>query len=207
MKTFMSMRSRSSQHGFTLIETIVAVMILSIAVTGPLYLASRTLRVSQDARNELIASHLAMEGIEVIHNIRDNNSADDTSMTRDEWMENPPLQIVGSCTSGCTIDITESSASDVWEQFVLKACASGDCSGDGKVYRHKTTGLYRQNNSAFSSDWEFTGFTRWIEVEGIDGPNPLREVEVRVFVTYTSVTGATLTTALTEHLFNWFPTL
>lgn len=58
--------------GFTLIETMVAVSILAIAVAGPLVTASRAMVAAQTARDQLIASHLAQEGVEYVRALRDN---------------------------------------------------------------------------------------------------------------------------------------
>lgn len=59
--------------GFTLIEALVAVTILTIAVVGPLYTASRAIVAAQSARDQLTASYLAQEGIEYARAVRDDN--------------------------------------------------------------------------------------------------------------------------------------
>ncbi len=59
--------------GFTIIESLVAVMILVMSVTGPLALAARGLSFSTYAREEITAFYLASEGMETIRNIRDSN--------------------------------------------------------------------------------------------------------------------------------------
>ena len=96
--------------GITLIETVVAVGILVAAIAGPMTLASQSLKASRDARNELIATHLAEEGIEVLHSMRDNNSATDNSPQRLGWMNT----ILIACSGGCVIDPTDHTT-PVWE--------------------------------------------------------------------------------------------
>ena len=61
-----------SLRGFTLIETMVAVTILTLAVVGPLFTASRAIVAAQNARDQLTASYLAQEGIEYVRAMRDN---------------------------------------------------------------------------------------------------------------------------------------
>ena len=61
-----------NMKGFTLIETMVAVTILTLAVAGPMMTANRAIVASQIARSELTASYLAQEGIEYIRAMRDN---------------------------------------------------------------------------------------------------------------------------------------
>lgn len=63
-----------SQRGFTLIETFVAITILVTAVAGPLTLAQKGLTSALVARDQLMASFLAQEGIEYVRQQRDSNS-------------------------------------------------------------------------------------------------------------------------------------
>lgn len=65
---------RSAQRGFTLIETFVAITILVTAVAGPLTLAQKGLTSALIARDQLMASFLAQEGIEYVRQQRDSNS-------------------------------------------------------------------------------------------------------------------------------------
>lgn len=58
--------------GFTLIETMVAVTILTIAVAGPMVTAGRAIVAAQISRDQLTASYLAQEGVEYVRAIRDD---------------------------------------------------------------------------------------------------------------------------------------
>ena len=58
--------------GFTLIETLVAISILTVAVAGPMVTASRAIVAAQNASDQLTASYLAQEGIEYARALRDN---------------------------------------------------------------------------------------------------------------------------------------
>jgi len=59
--------------GFSLLETIFAVSILSIGFAGAIALINRTIVLGSEARSQLVAANLAQEGMEVIHNIRHTN--------------------------------------------------------------------------------------------------------------------------------------
>ncbi len=59
--------------GFTIVETLVAITVLMIAIAGPLVVASKGLSSALYARDQIIASFLAQESMEVIKNKRDNN--------------------------------------------------------------------------------------------------------------------------------------
>lgn len=78
--------------GFTLIETMVAVTILTLAIAGPLYSASRAILAAQIARDQLVASYLAQEGIEYVRVMRDDAflaayHSGDPNVSRAAWDE------------------------------------------------------------------------------------------------------------------------
>src|SRR3989338_635971 len=59
--------------GFTLLETMVAVSILTVSLVGILGLIAKTLSTGGDAILRQTAANLAEEGVEVVHNIRHTN--------------------------------------------------------------------------------------------------------------------------------------
>ena len=61
------------QHGFSIIEVIAAVGILTIGLVGVSSLMFQNIQVQQVNYNNLIASMLAQEGLELVRNIRDKN--------------------------------------------------------------------------------------------------------------------------------------
>ncbi len=61
------------QRAFTLVETLVAITILLIAIVGPLYTLHKSVLASYTARDKLIASALAQEGLEYIRAVRGDN--------------------------------------------------------------------------------------------------------------------------------------
>jgi hypothetical protein len=61
------------QSGQTLIETIVAVFVLATALTSALGMSIFALNSSISARNYVIASNLAREGVDVVRMMRDTN--------------------------------------------------------------------------------------------------------------------------------------
>ena len=59
--------------GFTLIEALIALVILTVAIGPAVALAGSALRISTTIRNNLIATGLAQEGVEVVRTVRDDN--------------------------------------------------------------------------------------------------------------------------------------
>ena len=75
--------------GFTLIELIVAMFLLTVGTLGSFSLIQKTIIFSSISSSQLQASYLAQEGIEIIRNIRDTNyleaSVWDDGITSSDW--------------------------------------------------------------------------------------------------------------------------
>ncbi|OGZ12020.1 MAG: hypothetical protein A2942_02230 [Candidatus Lloydbacteria bacterium RIFCSPLOWO2_01_FULL_50_20] len=190
----------SEQKGITLIEAVVSIALLSLALAGPMTLASHSIKAAGSSRNEMIATHLAEEGLEVVHSMRDNNSADDVTAGRTEWLEG----ISSSCYGGvgCIVDVTMHQGTDVWNNLgTLKP-------GISTIYFNPETGLYRQSDVVLGSPWSATQFTRTVLLSGIDAsPGPARQLRVRSTVNYPGYGGMPQKVVISEDLFNWFPPL
>ena len=192
------MNTLDKTKGFSLIETIVAISVLTLAVVGPMTLSAQSIRASRDARLELTATHLAEEGMEVVHNIRDNNSAQDTDTFRSRWM----LNILTNCSTGCVVDVTQHTGG-VWGPSALIPCA-GTCSTINRIYQHGTTGLFRQFSSALASPWVATPFSRSVTVTQVIAN---RQVRVTSSVSYRSYGGNPRIISTSQDFYNWFPRL
>jgi len=67
------MKNLTTDKGFTIIETLVAITVLMIAIAGPLVVANKGLTGAIVSKDQMTASYLAQESMEAIKNIRDNN--------------------------------------------------------------------------------------------------------------------------------------
>jgi len=65
--------SLKSTKGFTLLEVIGAIFILTVGAGSAFILISQTLSAASLVKERLIASYLVGEGIEIVRNIRDTN--------------------------------------------------------------------------------------------------------------------------------------
>lgn len=63
----------SLKRGFTILEVILAIFILTCGVAASFALVQQTLSLIAVSQAKLIASYLAQEGIEIAKNIRDSN--------------------------------------------------------------------------------------------------------------------------------------
>ena len=66
-------RFRAGRVGFTLIETLMAILVLTVAIAGPLTIASRGLNEALIAKDQTIAFYLAQDAIEFVRFQRDTN--------------------------------------------------------------------------------------------------------------------------------------
>lgn len=89
------MEENKKQKGFTLVEIIVGLSIVSIGVLGVFSMVSRFSDYSKVIRDSFVASYLAQEGVEIVKNIRDSNK-----LKNDEV--NYPWNLgLTQCSNGC----------------------------------------------------------------------------------------------------------
>lgn len=193
-----------STAGFTLIEALASITLLVMAISGPMVLSAQSLRTSREARLQLEATQLAEEGIEIVHSVRDNNSADDNSGAHTDWLTG----IWSECgNKPCVVDVTDHSTSLLghpWDGNTLKSCTS-PCAASAPLYKHVASGLYRQKfMGGLGAPWVRSDFTRLLTVTEVVAD---REVKVSSTVTYKGYSGQTRTITVTGELYNWFPYL
>lgn len=109
---------QSHSSGFSLIETIVAIFILTMVITGPLALSAQSLKAASAAKNNFLAANLAQEGIELIRFYRTNNMLRCSSNCDTAWLNGIINGGPGNCQSGngCYIDA---------KSLVLDQCTGG----------------------------------------------------------------------------------
>lgn len=71
----------STKQGFSLIEVLVTLMILSVGIVAISALMAGNIRTSVNAKNQIIASGLAQEGVELVKNLKDARDNAGTSPT------------------------------------------------------------------------------------------------------------------------------
>ena len=106
------------RKGFTLVETLVAVSILTVAIAGPLAVSSLAISESQYARNQITASYLAEEAVESIRNLRDANF-----IISNDWLTDlSPCDATTSLNQHCKLSSKISSANP---SLAVTACTTG----------------------------------------------------------------------------------
>ena len=170
--------------GFTLLETLIAMLILSAAIVGPLSIAQKSLSSAIYAHNQITAFHLAGEAMEYVRNIRDENNLANRS-----WLSG----ISSSCSTAnpCGLDPTNPNPLGR-----VVSCSSTDgcrLSFDPNlgIYSHRTGG-----------NWKNSIFSRSVVISENIGGNP-DEAVVRITLSWTTAGVAPKSFVIQEHLFNW----
>ncbi|TSC70376.1 MAG: Uncharacterized protein CEO12_400 [Parcubacteria group bacterium Gr01-1014_46] len=182
---------RPRNVGFTIVETLVAISILTLSILAGFTAVQNSLRSSISAKDQIVAFYLTQEAMEYIKNIRDQNALNflngDTSYT---WLTGLSESSTAPCWHGgggpaksCIIDVTASPPNDIVN-------CTGTCP---QLRRDPVTGLM-----GYNSGWTLTNFSRYVQFQNVvDGE------EVRVIITISWIQGATTKTfQVTESLFN-----
>lgn len=179
--------SCKSGVGFTIIELVISVSILSVAIIGIYASFSMMSVLSTEMSDRLIAVYLAQEGLEIVKNIRDTNwmSQDLEARSWDEGLsacENEP---------GCEVDYKTNGSAESpvypWQERFLTT------SSDAGFYGY--------------SAGEETKFKRKITINKSSAPYALR-VKAEVFwnskPTIINPTGAEESIIVENILYDWY---
>ncbi len=102
--------------GFTIIELVITIFILSIAVVGVFNAFSIITILTSDSSDRLTATYLAQEGMELVRNIRDQNwlNMDSGTPTNATWIDG-----LTCGTPECAVNYNSNSVSDYNENNYL----------------------------------------------------------------------------------------
>lgn len=179
---------------FTLVETMVAVAIITIAVAGPMVTASRAALAANLSRDQLTASYLAQEGVEYVRMLRDQTYLTDkinnvSNLSATAWHDfvlgSKDTSITNCRDSACTFDPAEKVG------FSLVPCSGNAC---GPLYL--ANGIYTQKSDITGS--VKTPFTRTIQLTD----RAINDERVVSTVSWT-YHGQTYSVTITDHLTPW----
>ena len=174
-----------NNKGFTLVEAMFAVLILSFVIVGMMTVVANDLFSARYARDEITANYLAQEVVDYIRNDRDTTVFWSDAVGR--W--NTFVSHYSICTSGnpCHIDVL------VLNNNIIS-------SGGGPLYYDATA----TNNSFYNYDTTVTGsveskFTRKVIVTSAPDGN---SIDVTVTVSWKNG-NSDKTRVMTATLMNW----
>lgn len=171
-------QQHKSQSGFTLIETLIAILILSLTIGALLTLTAGGFFSIRYAKNDIVASNLLQESLEYIRNTRDSAAQQNTG-----WAAWYSTYESNGCTDrdGC---IVNPYAENQDERVI--SCR-GDCpkikyfSGSGFYGYETSSGINYFDNFATDADFYETSFVRTITMrETTDTSEPQLIITARM---------------------------
>ncbi len=173
-----------NMKGFTLVETLIAIAILTLAIVGPFTVVQGVLQSSYIARDQLIAAALAQEGMEYVRSVRDSNFIFNTHTAGSRpWLYGLDSSTGIDCyTNACVIDPGQQTVID---------CGNTSCAA--RPLYLSGTNLYTQTSAGNTQ----TRFTRQVRLTSISATETL----VTVTVSWTG--HGSYSVVLKENLRNW----
>ena len=81
-------KEKESLTGFTILELIVAIFVMTVGVLGAYAVVQQIIVYNSISSSRLTAAYLAQEGIELVRNIRDTNWLDPVNPLWDDGISN-----------------------------------------------------------------------------------------------------------------------
>ena len=166
----------SMNRGFTIVELIITIAILSFGIIGAYGAFSSIAVLNYNASMKFTAAYLAQEGLEITKNIRDNSFLDAQA-----WSQN-----LVNCSLGCQADYKTKTASEAVENQ-LKAY------DDNVFLNFNGDGFYSYDNGTA------TKFKRKITITEESADN----LKVVILIMW-DYNGQPYSFETTGYLYNWF---
>lgn len=175
MKSSRKLQSKLKfSSGFTLMEVLVSVTVLSVGVVGAITLLNSSTSMIANSNNKVIAVNLAQEGIELVRNVRDTNFLRITSgVVGASWDDNL-VQAVGGTNQLKFFCSSMDESISAFPPGSIDACGAS-C----QVYLYHRGG-YRCYSDDFNTPYNppgpggpftrdnYSGFSRFITVTKVD---------------------------------------
>lgn len=173
------------EKGFTMVETLVAIFILLISITGPMAIAQSGLRSAFFSKDQTTAFYLAQDAIEYIKNKRDNNFVNQfRNPASSDWLS-------GIISESGPVSITIDSIQDE-----IESCPHGVGCSLSNPLKINQYGEY-----GFGGD--STKFSRLITINKINDD----EISVVVKIEWdTGVLAGIRSIEVKENMFKWYDT-
>lgn len=184
--------------GFTLIETLVAVLLLSTAITGPLTIASKGLNATLIAKDQFIAFYLAQDAMEQVRFLRDSSclasgggSDGCPASGANGWLSTLNNCLTSVSPDGCILDSLSTQPSS-------PAACTGACS----PMRYDPTSRIFNYNPVMSVAPQ--NFVRTVKIQNDPAGASPDEAIVTVEVKWTDRVGIThAPVTVRENIFRW----
>lgn len=170
-------------RGFTLIETLVAITLLSVAIVAPMALATQSLATAYYARDQITAFYLAQEAIEAVRAIRDAQILQIAQSTGGSQID-----LFGPIPLGNQPFTVDAREADPGQAIELCNTTCGPLQTDGTLY-------------GYNASWADSNFTRTVSAALVGSGQD----ELRLSVVVKWKTGAfkERSFSISENLYRW----
>jgi prepilin-type N-terminal cleavage/methylation domain-containing protein len=188
-----------ARQGFTLIETLVAVLLLTMAIAGPLTIASKGLSSALVAQDQVGAFYLAQDAIEYIRFKRDSNclaaAAAPGACPAGVWLSG--LVGSGKCTADgsvtCRVDSLQDSVAECTGTPTI-VCPVINYDQQNFFYTYAAT-----SSTVVESKQRYV---RTVKITTPYGGNS-EEARVEVKVSWIGISGIVRSVTTIENMLNW----
>ena len=183
------------QGGFTILESIVAILILSLSISGVFSAVQQSLLQASTSKNEIKAFYLAQEAVEIIRNTRANNQLAKLNGLPNNWLNGISENSNDPCyfNKVCRVDVTPVPPS-------LTRCSEIDNKWD-------SCPLLKQDPNTFLYNYDTgnnTSFKREVQIELVKTDLSGNPIEIAVAVKISWAEGLTpMSFKVKTLLFNW----
>jgi len=190
--TSQNQQLNTDKSGFSLIETVVAITILLIVVSGVMNLIYQGTASSQLQQERITATYLATEAIEFIRADRDTYWLNAIgSHTFDDWLNDTSIY---DCleADGCFVDAR------------IGVEGINSCSGDCPILKYNTaTKMYSYGSGV---EWRESRYRRTVTVEAVEHGSSGTDDEalITVTVSWQRSGGETSAVVFRESLSGWW---
>jgi prepilin-type N-terminal cleavage/methylation domain-containing protein len=180
------MTYKKYKKGFTLIETLLAVLILAIALAAPLTIAAKALSAALIAKDQTTAFFLAQDAVEYLRFKRDTSTLTSTPIAPVSWLAGFDSECSGA--DGCKVDSVKNTVTA--------------CSGACEVLQfNETKSWYTYDTSVSGEVIKPSIFTRKVVLGSVASNSDERSITVTV--NWKDVGGVTRSLVVREHITNW----
>lgn len=175
------------RKGFTLVETLIAIAVLSLAVTGPMTIAQKSISSAIYARDQITAYYLAQDAIEYVRNVRDTNRLKNNNGEVVDWLDG-----LSECEgAGCVINTNLSSSEP-------DAISIANSSNEKMYFDKDDLFIYNHQNL---TGFVLTNLSRRVVVDEVEDG---READITVSIWWKpNAFSAIKTFVATERIFNF----
>jgi prepilin-type N-terminal cleavage/methylation domain-containing protein len=177
----MSTVSKIHEQGFSLVETLVAITILLIVITGPMAISTQTARSTSFSSEQVLAFFLAQEGLEIAQKGRDDIILANFVGEPVSWSNFIDKSTAGDyrhCFSatGCRLEVNSDAAGSV------KAPVSCSPVSNCRLYYNESSNRSRYTYTAVT-DGE-TPYTRVVRFDRVPDADTAEQIKVTSTVTW-----------------------